>query len=78
MYDDFITNLVATSNYELLCDVKIVMGLTYVLPMLEAIQILKKIAWNKKCFIYDFVATMKFIQMDFYILYVDLQWQFSH
>jgi hypothetical protein len=40
MYDDFITNLIATSNYELLY-VKIVMGLTYVLPMLEAIQILK-------------------------------------
>jgi len=44
MYDDFITNLVATSNYELLCDVKIVMGLTYVLSMLEAIQISEKIA----------------------------------
>jgi hypothetical protein len=44
MYNDFITNLVITFNYELLCDVKIVMGLTYVLPMLEAIQILKKIA----------------------------------
>jgi hypothetical protein len=44
MYDNFITNLVATSNYELLCDVKMVMGLTYVLAMLEAIQILKKIA----------------------------------
>jgi hypothetical protein len=43
MYDDFITNLIATSNYELLY-VKIVMGLTYVLPMLEAIQILKKFA----------------------------------
>jgi hypothetical protein len=40
MYDDFITNLIATSNYELLY-VKIVMGLTDVLPMLEAIQILK-------------------------------------
>ncbi len=44
MYDDSITNLVTTSNYELLCDVKIVTRLKYVLPMLEAIQILKKIA----------------------------------
>jgi len=77
MYDDFITNLVATSTYELLY-VKIVMGLTYVLPMLEAIQILKKFAWNKECFSCDFIATMKFIQMDFYTLYVDLQQQFSH
>jgi hypothetical protein len=33
------------------------------------------ILWN---FICDFVATMKFIQVDFYNFYVDLKQHFSH
>ncbi len=35
MSKDLPTNHVATTNYELLCDVKKVMGLTCVLPMID-------------------------------------------
>ncbi len=37
MSEDLPTNHVATTNYELLCDVETIMGLTCVLPMLEVV-----------------------------------------
>ncbi len=37
MFEDLPTNLVVAINYELFCDVEIVMGLTCVLPMLEIV-----------------------------------------
>jgi hypothetical protein len=36
MSDDAISNATINTNYELLCDVETIMGLTCVLPMLEA------------------------------------------
>lgn len=45
--DDSIGNVDARNNYELLCDVEIVMGLTCVLLMLEAVQSLNKFIQNK-------------------------------
>jgi hypothetical protein len=38
MSKDIICNLVAAINYELICDVETIMGLTCVFPMLEAMQ----------------------------------------
>ncbi len=58
------TNHVATTNYELFCDVETIMGLTCVLPMLEVVQNLSKLVQNKNCFICDFVAIMKLTQVD--------------
>ncbi len=43
MGDDMAKNGSTENNYELLCDCDIVLGLTYVLPMLEAIQSLSKL-----------------------------------
>jgi hypothetical protein len=37
MFEDLLTNPIVATNYELLCDVEIVMGLTCVLPMLEVV-----------------------------------------
>jgi hypothetical protein len=54
------------------------MGLTYVLPMLEVVQDLSRLAQNRNCFICDFVVVMKLIQVDLYELYVDLECHFSH
>jgi hypothetical protein len=71
-------NLVVVTNYELLCDVKIVMGLMCVFAMLEVVQSLSKLVQNGNCFICDFVTTMKFIQVDLCNLYVDLKQHFSH
>jgi hypothetical protein len=71
-------NSVVATNYELLCDVETMMGLTCVFAMLEVVQSLSELVQNKNCFIYDFVAAMKFIQVDLYNLYVDLKQHFSH
>jgi hypothetical protein len=52
MRDDSTSNIDARNNYELLCDVEIVMGLTCVLLMLEAVQSLNKLIQNKNIFIF--------------------------
>ncbi len=44
MYNDLPINLVASINYELLCDVEIIMGLMCMMPMLEGVQNLNKLA----------------------------------
>jgi hypothetical protein len=44
MGDDMVRNESAKNNYELLCDCDIVLGLTCVLPMLEGVQNLFKLA----------------------------------
>jgi hypothetical protein len=43
MGDDMAKNAFAKNKYELLCDCDIVLGLTCVLPMLEAVQSLSKL-----------------------------------
>ncbi len=51
MNDDVITTPNVRVNYELLCDVKTIMGLIYVLPMLETTQNLNKFVQNRDKFI---------------------------
>jgi hypothetical protein len=41
------------TNYEVLCDVKIIMGLTCMLPMLEVVQSLGKFVQNKDTCSFD-------------------------
>jgi hypothetical protein len=41
---DSLGNAIAKNYYELLCDYDIIMGLTYVLPMVEVMQSLFKMA----------------------------------
>ncbi len=77
MTDDVVINASIHTKYELLCGVKIVMGLRCVLPMLEAMQRLTKLAQNKEIFICDFVLAMKFCQFEIYTMYVDLEKQHS-
>jgi hypothetical protein len=78
MFKDLATNHVVATNYELVCDVETMMGLTCVLPMLKVVQSLNKLAQNKDCFICDFVVVMKLIQVDLYNLCVDTECRFSH
>jgi hypothetical protein len=47
MGDDMAGNAFAKNNYKLLCNCDIVLGLTCVLPMLEVIQILSKLAQGR-------------------------------
>lgn len=59
MNNDVITAPTVRTNYELLCDVKTIMGLTCVLPMQETIQNLNKLAQNKDKFICDYIVVVK-------------------
>ncbi len=72
--NDFLTNLIATTNYELVHDVEIYK----LLPMLEVVQNLNKLAQNIDCFICDSIIVVKFIQVNFYNIYVDHERHFSH
>jgi hypothetical protein len=44
MSDDVANNVIANTNYDVLCDVETIMGLMCVLPMLEVVQSLSKLA----------------------------------
>jgi hypothetical protein len=59
MSDDATNNATISSNYELLCDVEIVMGLMCVLLMLEVVHNLNKLVQNKYIFILDFNSVVK-------------------
>jgi hypothetical protein len=48
MYNKLPFNLIVTTNYELLCNVETIMGLTYTMPMLEAMQNLSKLTQNRQ------------------------------
>jgi hypothetical protein len=74
MSDDAISIPNAKTNYKLLCNVEIVMGLTCMLPMLEAIYSLNKLVSNKDTFIRDFiVAIVKMCEVELYTMYVDVE-----
>jgi hypothetical protein len=45
----------ARTNYEVLCDVKIIMGPTCMLPMLEVVHSLGKFVQNKDTFSFDII-----------------------
>ncbi len=62
----------AIVNYELLCDIEIVLGFTCLLPMLEALHGLSKYVQNIKTFICDFVGNVKLCQVDLHNMYCDV------
>ncbi len=53
------------------------MALMCVLPTLEGVQSLNKLAQNKDTFICDFVSIVKLCQFEIYTMYVDLEKQYS-
>jgi hypothetical protein len=53
-------------NLVILCDVDTILGLPYVLFMLESINILIKFAHDKDVFVCDYIAIIKFYQVDIY------------
>jgi hypothetical protein len=48
MTQDFALNEFVVVNYELLCDVETIMGLTCVIPLVEFVQILNKVCSKSK------------------------------
>jgi len=73
-----VVNEYAIANYELLCDIETIMGLTYLLHMLEALQGLSKYAQNKKTFICDFVGSVKLCQVDLHNMYCNEKKKYNY
>jgi len=51
----------AGKNMSSLCDVEVILGLSYILPLFECVHALIKIAQNKNIFVCNFVDSMNFI-----------------
>ncbi len=59
MFEEHVAHDFTKSNLELLCDIKVFLGLACIIPMLECVQSLSKFAQAHDVFICDFVATLK-------------------
>jgi hypothetical protein len=56
MFEDQLARNVTTKfNYELLCDCDTILGLIFVLPMLEVMQSLSKLALDRNTFVCNLV-----------------------
>jgi len=62
---------VTLKNLNSLCDVELILGLPCILPMLECVHALIKIAQNKNVFMCNFVEFVKLTQHELYCLYCD-------
>jgi hypothetical protein len=71
MAKDSATNVSVKVNYELLCDVETLLGLSYVLPLLGTIARLSTFAQGQHTFICDFVFIMKLIEANLFTMYCD-------
>jgi hypothetical protein len=58
MVNDSLGNASAKNNYELLCDCDTILGLICVLPMMEAMQNLSKMAQGKDTFVCDLMSSI--------------------
>jgi hypothetical protein len=74
---DNTTNQQAKLNYEKLCDLQVLLGLSYILPLLESIDALVKFAQMKDVSVCDLVATIKLCQSDIYMMYCDQTSKFT-
>jgi hypothetical protein len=61
----------AKANLNLLCEIELLLGLTCILPMLEALTYLMKFSQQTTCFVCDMVAAIKLCQADLFSWYVD-------
>lgn len=77
MAQNFALNEFVVVNYELLCDVESIMGLIYVIPMVESVQILSKYVQNWNMLIYNFVSSVKLCQVDLHKKYCDEEKKYS-
>jgi hypothetical protein len=59
------------ANLVNLCDVGTILGLPYVLPMLESVSALMKFVQTRDVFVCDYIATIKIYQANLYKMYND-------
>jgi hypothetical protein len=75
--ENSIVIMITKTNYELLCDIKTLLGVACVLLLLEEIQNLFKFAQGCDTFIYDFVFTLKFCEANLFDIYCDTKKRYS-
>ncbi len=75
--ENSIINMITKTNYELLCDIKTLLGVACVLLLLEEIQNLFKSAQGCDTFVYDFVFTLKFCEANLFDIYCDTKKRYS-
>jgi len=63
--------IVCKKKNELSCGYDIILGLTYVLPMMEVVQTLSKMAQAKDTFVYDFVTSITLCTTNLYSWCID-------
>jgi hypothetical protein len=63
--------LIANTNYEMFFDPDIVLKYTCVLPMLEVVETLLKLAQGKVTYVYDFMVAIKLNVGDLYNMYAN-------
>jgi hypothetical protein len=61
----------AKANYELLCDIEMLLGLACILPCLKIMQGLSKFAPKRDTIICDFIYALKLAKVDLIIMYCD-------
>ncbi len=52
-----------------LCDIDMILGLWYVLPMIKSINVLMKFVQSKDVVVYDYIIVIKICQVDLYKTY---------
>jgi hypothetical protein len=74
---DNLTNQQAKQNYEHLCDFQTLLGLAYILPLLESMHALIKFAHMRIIFVCDLVVVIKVCQGDIYNMYLEQNSNFT-
>jgi hypothetical protein len=67
----------ARQNLDLLCDVRTLLNLPCLLPLLESINSLMKFTQSRHVFVSDYVAAIKICQAELYMLYDDADTTFQ-
>jgi hypothetical protein len=65
-------------NLDLLCDVHMLLGLSCLLPLLEAINALIKFSQGKDVFMCDFMAIAKICLANLFMMYFDPNTSYQH
>jgi len=68
MHSDCEKNKSACDNFELLCDLDVILGLPYVMPILEVVHYVIKYAQCWGAFIMDILDAINLVKVDFFHL----------
>ena len=70
----------ARLNYDLLCDVGTLLGLSCFMPLLDCVNLLMKFAQSDNVFVSDYVVVVKICQAELFLMYCDddTAWQKQH